>query len=56
MQLHMNIHLLLNNGMIAILLNLIVVVKDHMVLWNDEFGILYIGIEEFLLNEHSLDL
>lgn len=34
----------------------IVVVKDHMVPWNDEFGILYIGIEEFLLNEHSLDL
>lgn len=34
----------------------IVVVKDHVVPWNDEFGILYIGIEEFLLNEHSLDL
>ena len=28
----------------------IVVVRDHIVRWHDEVGILYIGIEDFLLN------
>lgn len=34
----------------------IVVVKDDIIPWHDDRGILYIGIEEFLLNEASLDL
>lgn len=33
----------------------IVVVKDNIVPWHDENGILYIGIEEFLLNESMMD-
>ena len=33
----------------------IVVVKDGIIPWYDEKGILYIGIEEFLLNEAALD-
>ena len=28
----------------------IVVVKDYIIQWHDEAGILYIGIEDFLLN------
>jgi predicted AAA+ superfamily ATPase len=28
----------------------IVVVRDNIVRWHDEVGILYIGIEDFLLN------
>ncbi len=34
----------------------IVVVKDNIIPWHDENGILYIGIEEFLLADDSLDL
>lgn len=34
----------------------IVVVKDNIIPWHDEKGILYIGIEEFLLNESALEL
>lgn len=33
----------------------IVVVRDDIVPWHDETGILYIGIEEFLLNEDAMD-
>ena len=28
----------------------IVVVRDHIVRWRDDIGILYIGVEDFLLN------
>ena len=28
----------------------IVVVKDYIIQWHDEAGIIYIGIEDFLLN------
>lgn len=34
----------------------IVVVRDDIIPWHDEKGILYIGIEEFLLDEHAMDL
>lgn len=34
----------------------IIVVKDNIKLWRNEDGILVIGIQEFLLNQHSLDL
>lgn len=34
----------------------IVVVKDNIIPWHDEKGILYIGIEKFLLDESSIDL
>lgn len=34
----------------------IVIVKDNIVPWHDEKGILYMGVEEFLLNEHSLEM
>lgn len=34
----------------------IVVVKDDIVAWHDEQGILYIGIEQFLLDEKAMDL
>ncbi len=34
----------------------IVVVKDYMTPWRDENGILYIGIEQFLLDDDSLDV
>lgn len=34
----------------------IVVVRDNIVPWHDERGILYIGIEEFLLDENALML
>ena len=34
----------------------IVVVRDDIIPWHDDRGILYIGIEEFLLDEASLDL
>lgn len=34
----------------------IVVVKDNVVPWHDDNGILYLGIEEFLLNERALEL
>lgn len=34
----------------------IVIVKDKIIPWHDEQGILYIGIEQFLLEASSLDL
>ena len=34
----------------------IVVVKDDIIPWHDEKGILYIGIEQFLLDEHAVDI
>ena len=34
----------------------IVVVKDDMIPWHDEHGILYIGIEQFLLEENAVDI
>lgn len=34
----------------------IVVVKDDIIPWHDEQGILYVGIERFLLDERSLEL
>ena len=34
----------------------IVVVKDDIIPWHDEKGILYIGIEKFLLDETAMDL
>lgn len=34
----------------------IVVVKDNIIPWHDEDGILYVGIEQFLLDETAMDL
>jgi Predicted ATPase (AAA+ superfamily) len=34
----------------------IVVVRDRIIPWHDEWGILYLGIERFLLDEESIDL
>lgn len=34
----------------------IVIVKDDIIPWHDEKGILYIGVQEFLLNENAIDL
>lgn len=34
----------------------IIIVKDDINLWRNEEGILIIGLEEFLLNQNSLDL
>lgn len=34
----------------------IVVVKDNIIPWHDDDGILYIGIEKFLLEESSMDI
>ena len=34
----------------------IVVVKDRIVPWHDEGGILYLGIEQFLLDESAMDI
>ena len=34
----------------------IIVVKDDIIPWHDEKGILYIGIEQFLLDESAIDL
>lgn len=34
----------------------IVVVKDNIIPWHDERGILYIGIQQFLLEENAIDL
>lgn len=34
----------------------IVVVKDNIIPWHDDNGILYIGIERFLLDENSMDV
>ncbi|MDR3185770.1 MAG: ATP-binding protein [Christensenellaceae bacterium] len=34
----------------------IVIVKDEIVPWHDENGILYIGIEQFLLDENAINL
>ena len=34
----------------------IVVVKDNIIPWHDEEGILYVGIEKFLLDESAMDM
>ena len=34
----------------------IVVVKDNIMSWHDDAGILYIGIEDFLLDENAMDI
>lgn len=34
----------------------IVVVKDDIIPWHDDYGILYVGIEQFLLEENAVDL
>ena len=34
----------------------IVVVKDNVIPWHDDNGILYIGIEQFLLDETAMDM
>ena len=34
----------------------VVVVKDDIIPWRDEKGILYVGIREFLLDDRSLEL
>ena len=34
----------------------IVVVKDDIIPWHDDNGILYIGIEQFLLDEKAIDM
>ena len=34
----------------------IVIVRDNIIPWHDEKGILYIGVEQFLLDESSMDL
>ncbi len=34
----------------------IIVVKDDIIPWHDEQGVLYVGIEQFLLDETAMDL
>lgn len=34
----------------------IVVVKDDIMPWHDDHGILYVGLKDFLLDEHAIDL
>ena len=34
----------------------IVVVKDSIATWHDDNGILYVGIEQFLLDERIMDM
>ena len=34
----------------------IVIVKDNIIPWNDEQGILYLGIQQFLLEDDAIDL
>ena len=34
----------------------IVIVRDYIKPWRDEKGILYLGLEQFLLDEQSIDL
>lgn len=34
----------------------IVVVKDNIIPWYDDSGILYIGVEQFLLDENAIDI
>lgn len=34
----------------------IVVTKDNIIPWHDEKGILYLGVQDFLLNEQAIDL
>lgn len=34
----------------------IIVVKDNIIPWHDADGILYIGIEQFLLDENAMDM
>ena len=36
--------------------NIILVVKDNIIPWHDENGILYVGIEKFLLDETAMEL
>ena len=43
-------------GRIADSLKKIVVIKDNIIPWHDENGILYIGIEQFLLEENAMDI
>jgi hypothetical protein len=41
---------------IAVSFTKIVVVRDDIIPWHDEQGILYIGIEQFLPDEAAMDL
>lgn len=34
----------------------VIIVKENIIPWHDEYGILYLGIENFLLDERALDL
>lgn len=34
----------------------VVIIERNIISRHDDYGILYIGLEDFLLNEHSLDL
>lgn len=34
----------------------IVVVKDNIIPWHDENGVLYVGIERFLLDKAAIDM
>jgi predicted AAA+ superfamily ATPase len=34
----------------------IIVVRDDIIPWHDEDGFLYIGVEQFLLEENAIDL
>ena len=34
----------------------IVIIQENIIPWHDENGILYIGIEQFLLDERALNL
>lgn len=34
----------------------IVIVKDNIIPWHDEQGILYIGIQQFLLEDNAMEL
>ena len=34
----------------------IIIVKDAVIPWHDEQGILYIGIEQFLLDQSAIDI
>lgn len=34
----------------------IVVVKDNIIPWHDDNGILYIGVEKFLLDDNAMDI
>mgnify|MGYP006382367391 CR=1 FL=1 len=34
----------------------IVVVKDNIIPWHDDNGILYLGVEKFLLDDSAMDI